>query len=315
MLTLMRPRLGSAEAADETSAGAQVAGEGTLSSTEHDFFKSADEGGHSVFEEPIQPVEDSSGRSGSSWVLWLVAILLVGSGLGFGGWFVHEKFFNSGNDGSSGLGPSGPSRSDASVMPVDAGAVGQLDGGAKAGDRRAIVDSGVGEQSADEDIELAIQPLVPADRSRAVPDAGPGADASAGKIRKVPGRKVVKVKSVSAEYTNQLRRGEALYRAGKIKAASQALEKAIAANPRGVAAMIALANAYFELDNNTKAIQLAQQALKISPKSPRAYLTLGTIYQTIGKNTQAKSAYRRYLELNPKGRFATDVRSILKTLK
>jgi len=69
------------------------------------------------------------------------------------------------------------------------------------------------------------------------------------------------------------------------------------------------------LDNNTKAIKLAQQALEISPKSSRAYLTLGTIYQTIGKNTQAKSAYRRYLKLNPKGRFATDVRSILKTLK
>ncbi|HUU03909.1 MAG TPA: response regulator [Myxococcota bacterium] len=328
MLTLMRPRIGSAEAAEqtgrsrsgsETSTGAQVdarvAGEGTLSSTEHDFFKPADESGHSVFEEPIQPLEDSFGRSGSSWVLWLVAILLVGSGLGFGGWFVHEKFLNSGSDGGSGLGISGPSRLDASVIPVDAGAVGQTDGGANAGDKRAVADSGVGEQSADEDIELTIQPLVPADRSRAAPDAGPGADSSAGKVRSGPGRKVAKIKPVSAEYTNQLRRGEALYRAGKIKAASQALEKAIEANPRGVEAMIALANAYFELDNNTKAIKLAQQALEIRPKSSRAYLTLGTIYQTIGKNTQAKSAYQRYLNLNPKGRFATDVRSILKTLK
>jgi DNA-binding response OmpR family regulator/TolA-binding protein len=333
MLTLMRPRIGSAEDADETDSARPEPGENAdardaakpeaenVSSTEQGFFEAADESRHSVFSEPIHAVEDGSGRSGSSWMLWLVAILLVGSGLGFGGWFIHEKFVNSTSDAGKGLGISGPADSGVPATPVDAGAIVRPDSGsvASTSDGPASKDAGTAEASADDDIELAIQPLVPADKSSRTlpetPDAGPGKDASAGKIRKVPDRKVVKVKPVSAEYTNQLKRGEALYRAGKIKAASQALEKAIVANPRGAAAMIALANAYFELDDNTRAIKLAKQALQINPNNSRAFLTLGTIYQTIGKNTQAKSAYRRYLKLNPKGRFASDVRSILKTLK
>jgi Tfp pilus assembly protein PilF len=93
------------------------------------------------------------------------------------------------------------------------------------------------------------------------------------------------------------------------------LNKAVEANPNGVDAMVALANAYFEQDNNDAALPLLQRALKISPNHPRAHLTLGTIYQTIGQNAKAISAYQTYLRLEPKGRFAADVRVILKNLK
>ena len=122
------------------------------------------------------------------------------------------------------------------------------------------------------------------------------------------------VKVAAAGYTANLKRGQKLYRAGKLKAAAQSLEKALEANPRGAAALVALANVYFEMDRNKQAVDMAKRALAINPRNARAHLTLGTIYQTMGKNGLAKKSYQQYLKLEPKGRFAQDVRSILKSL-
>jgi Tfp pilus assembly protein PilF len=88
----------------------------------------------------------------------------------------------------------------------------------------------------------------------------------------------------------------------------------VEANPRGVPALVALANVYFEMDRNKQAVDMAKRALALNPRNARAHLTLGTIYQTMGKNGPAKQSYQQYLKLEPKGRFAPDVRSILKSL-
>ena len=101
---------------------------------------------------------------------------------------------------------------------------------------------------------------------------------------------------------------------GKLKAAADAFQKSLEARPNGVAALVAIANTYFEMDKNAKAVKAAEKAVRLSPRNARAQLTLGTIYQTMGQNQKAKKAYHAYLKLKPKGRFAADVRIILKNL-
>jgi CheY-like chemotaxis protein len=121
--------------------------------------------------------------------------------------------------------------------------------------------------------------------------------------------------AVNQGYLDHFRKGENLYKAGKLKAAVVEYEKAIELNSAGADAMVALANAHFEMDQNDLAIALAQKALKQDPKNARAYLVLGTVYQTIGKSDAAIGAYQSYLRLQPNGKFAPDVRSILKNLR
>ncbi|MBW1872490.1 MAG: tetratricopeptide repeat protein [Deltaproteobacteria bacterium] len=374
MLTLMRPRLvsddkqesSSIDAAPQTDSRPEfsrqpVAGSTGFSDTveidqsisqpdnlavdaaapqpEDDFFKAqAAINAKSAFADETN-IRMPSKRS-SLW--WALAIIILGGGLGLGGWFIHQKFF---------LGKSKPK--DSITKPVDKHAAKTspkdpveptepVDPDKLAGkdDHQPGESEDAGDSSDDENEKLSVQPLVPE-----LPDVKESKDAGSGEIevarpkepvekkppiakkpveKKPPVKKPVEkkppikkpgVKVASAKYFNHLKRGQALYKAGKIKAAAQALNMAIKANSRGVEAMVALANAYFEMDKNSKAIGLANQALKINPRSSRAHLTLGTIYQTIGKNKQARKSYRAYLKLNPKGRFASDVRSILKTLK
>jgi CheY-like chemotaxis protein/TolA-binding protein len=119
----------------------------------------------------------------------------------------------------------------------------------------------------------------------------------------------------SAAYQGLLAKGQARYKAGDLKGAAQFFNQAVEANPQGVDAMVALANAYYELDKNQEALAVAKRAVEIRPGHARAHLTLGTIYQTLGQNQAARQSYSTYLKLEPGGQFAADVRSILKNLR
>jgi CheY-like chemotaxis protein len=209
---------------------------------------------------------------------------------------------------------------------------------------KLIDDKTPDESEIDEGIDLPVASLVPDSGKKppvekVAPDKKPPAGKvapdkkpPAGKVApgKKPGekKKPVPVKRVAKTtpegappkkpgpgYWNNLRRGQALYRAGKVKAAAEVLARAVEANPRGTAALVALANAYYEMEQNELARQMAERAVKSSPRNARAHLTLGSIYQTLGRTGDAVEAYQTYLKLQPKGRFASDVRSILKDLK
>jgi len=243
--------------------------------------------------------------------LWLgLAVVIFGGALGVGAWLIHKEL-TSGEQGEpivkAGLKTEPVAPKEEPKKPVT-------------------------EPIAVPGAELAVTPLVPGEKERpkTVAKALPKKPVEKKPVEKKPvekkpiekkpiekkpvEKKPPPAKVASAGYMASLRRGQKLYRAGKLKAAAQSLEKAVEANPRGVAALVALANAYFEMDRNKNAVVMAKRALAVNPKSARAHLTLGTIYQTMGNNGMAKKAYRQYLKLEPKGRFAQDVRSILKSL-
>jgi CheY-like chemotaxis protein len=308
MLTLMRPR--PSEDGSPPPASSKVVAEGAAPLTEDEFFNrpttlTQQQAPTSAFSR--EPDLTIPGKRSGMW--WALGIVLVGGALGVGGWFLHGKLTSpeSGEVAKAGVKtePTAPK---------------------KEPEKPATEPKAEPKPKPEAESDLAVTPLVPGEKERPKePEKKPVEKKPVEKkpVEKKPVEKkpVVKkpaekkpVKVAAAGYTANLKKGQRLYRAGKLKAAAQALEKAVEANPRGVPALVALANVYFEMDRNKQAVDMAKRALAISPRSARAHLTLGTIYQTMGKNGLAKQSYQQYLKLEPKGRFAPDVRSILKSL-
>ncbi|MCA9521481.1 MAG: hypothetical protein KC609_10935, partial [Myxococcales bacterium] len=50
-------------------------------------------------------------------------------------------------------------------------------------------------------------------------------------------------------------------------------------------------------------------------KNPNSYLMLGSGFQQKGQTKKALAAYRQYLKLAPSGRYASDVRKIIRRLQ
>ena len=94
----------------------------------------------------------------------------------------------------------------------------------------------------------------------------------------------------------------------------RAYKAALARKPTSVAALLGLGNAYYELDMNDAALKRLEKARALAPRDPQLYVLLGAVYQTLGRKSDATSAYNRYLALAPEGKFARDVKGILKGL-
>jgi len=306
MLTLMRPR--PSEGGSVPPASDKVIAEGAAPLTEEEFFNRPATLGQSQAPASAfsrEPDLDIPGKRSGLW--WTLGIVLVGGALGVGGYFLHGKLTapESGEVTRAGVKtePTAPRE-----VPKEA---------PRESPKKPVAKSA--------ETDLAVTPLVPGEKEPKKPlekKPVPKGTAKIPAAKKPPEKKPVEkkppekkpVKVAAAGYSANLKKGQRLYRAGKLKAAAESLEKAVEANPRGTVALVALANVYFEMDRNKQAVEMARRALAISPRNARAHLTLGTIYQTMGKNALAKQSYQQYLKLEPKGRFAPDVRSILKSL-
>ena len=118
-----------------------------------------------------------------------------------------------------------------------------------------------------------------------------------------------------ALYARHLKSAEGLARRGDFGKSVRAYKAAIAVNPNGAAAHLGLGNAYYELDSLKAALFHLEKARSLTPKDPQAYVLLGAAYQSARKVDDAIKAYERYLELAPNGKFARDIRGILRGLK
>ena len=116
------------------------------------------------------------------------------------------------------------------------------------------------------------------------------------------------------EYEALLKEGQALAKRGRIGKAITVLEQALAANPKGDGAMVAIANAELERGNTGKAAGYADRAIAANAENADAYLVKGAVDQQLGRNGAAKSSYQTYLKLAPRGQFAPDVRAILQSM-
>ncbi len=123
------------------------------------------------------------------------------------------------------------------------------------------------------------------------------------------------VDDAATTYAKHLKAGDAFAAKGDFGRSVRAYKAAIAVNGNGVAAHLGLGNAYYELDTLNPAIVHLEKARALSPNDPQVHVLLGTAYQSAGRTTDAIKSYERYLALAPDGKFARDVRGILKGLQ
>jgi Flp pilus assembly protein TadD len=100
---------------------------------------------------------------------------------------------------------------------------------------------------------------------------------------------------------------------GKYRAVMAACEPAAAADPGAVEVMMVLANAEANRGHDKEALGWAQKVIAIDPTVPDAYVFLGNAQQAAGHHKEARAAYEKYLELAPSGKFAGDIRAVLKS--
>jgi tetratricopeptide (TPR) repeat protein len=89
---------------------------------------------------------------------------------------------------------------------------------------------------------------------------------------------------------------------------------AVAADPSAAEAALALAKVEFDRGRSAQAVAWSKRALAADPNSADAYVFIGGAEQNAGHRQAAKDAYKRYLQLAPGGRYAADLRAIVKSL-
>ena len=118
-----------------------------------------------------------------------------------------------------------------------------------------------------------------------------------------------------AEYSGHLKAAEAASKRGEFARSVRSYKAALAVQKESVAAHLGIGNAYYELDNLDAALVHLERARALAPKDPQIFVLLGAVYQSSGRKSDAVSAYERYLDLMPDGKFARDVKGILRGLK
>jgi CheY-like chemotaxis protein len=119
----------------------------------------------------------------------------------------------------------------------------------------------------------------------------------------------------TADYAALVAEGRALYAKGQAKKAQVVLERAVSIKADGDEALVLLANCHLDRGANQKALQAASMAATANPNNADAYLVIGTVQQSLSHVSEARTAYQTYLKLAPKGQYASEVRSILSSLK
>lgn len=117
-----------------------------------------------------------------------------------------------------------------------------------------------------------------------------------------------------APFVARMKAADAASKRGEFVKAIREYKAALALKPTSVAVHLGLGNAYYELDSNDTALMHIEKARALAPRDPQVYVLLGAVYQTLGRKDDAIGAYQRYLALAPTGKFARDVKGILKGL-
>ena len=125
----------------------------------------------------------------------------------------------------------------------------------------------------------------------------------------------VKPSEAGGEYAALVEEGRALYKKGQAKKAMIPLEKAVALKADGDEALVLLANCQLDRGSMQKALSVANLAIAANPQNADAYLVIGTVQQSLEHSAEAKTAYQTYLKLAPKGQYASEIRSILASMK
>ena len=84
----------------------------------------------------------------------------------------------------------------------------------------------------------------------------------------------------------------------------KSLEEKVTANPGDAQAWVALGNAYFDLDNPTKAVAAYQKALTINPNLADVWTDLGVMQRSLSQPEQALASFSKAVSINPRHEIA-----------
>jgi hypothetical protein len=87
---------------------------------------------------------------------------------------------------------------------------------------------------------------------------------------------------------------------------------AVGADPEGATLALSVARIELERGRSASARAWAQRSVSTDPNLAEAYVIIGSVDQDSGRSVAAREAYARYLTLAPKGRYAADLRAILR---
>ncbi|WAS93936.1 DUF4388 domain-containing protein [Nannocystis punicea] len=120
---------------------------------------------------------------------------------------------------------------------------------------------------------------------------------------------------ISPEQQAKLEAAQKQYKNGKAKDAEATLVELVTEAPRYAEAQTLLANARLDQGKFAEALPAAKAAVEADADLADAQLALGVIAEELGEVATAVHAYERYLELDPKARYATTVRTQLRSLQ
>lgn len=89
---------------------------------------------------------------------------------------------------------------------------------------------------------------------------------------------------------------------------------AFAANPNAGDIAVQLAKIELDRGRTAQAFDWSKKAIAADPSVADAYVFVGEVEQNAGHTKAAKEAYEHYLRLAPSGRYATDLRAVLRSL-
>jgi len=90
--------------------------------------------------------------------------------------------------------------------------------------------------------------------------------------------------------------------------------EAFAANPSAADLAVVLAKIEFDHGRIAQAFEWSKKAIAADPNVADAYVFVGEAEQSAGHKQAARDAYAHYLRLAPSGRYATDLRAVLRSL-
>jgi hypothetical protein len=119
----------------------------------------------------------------------------------------------------------------------------------------------------------------------------------------------------AAEATPELEQScRAAFDKKKYREVVESCARAFEARPQAADLAVLVAEAEMDRGRSAAALTWARKAIAVDPTLADAYVFIGSAEQQSGRAQEAKSAYLKYLELAPGGRFAHDLRSIVKSL-
>lgn len=117
-----------------------------------------------------------------------------------------------------------------------------------------------------------------------------------------PVRKPVKnnlTSGTAKQLSEMLQRGFVQHQQGKIKEAAVVYEKVLKTDPNHFDALQLLATAYYQVRNNSKALELFDRAIHINQSNPSVFNNHGNVLKNLKRLDEALTSYDKSISLKP----------------